>query len=90
MKLDIVANEKSTLEFYIEEERHTLPNMLKEKISTMEGVEFCAYKLDHPLDKRAKFMLKTDGKSPKKIIEEAIKQSKEDLAEFKKEFDKLK
>jgi len=90
MKLDIVANEKNTLEFYIEEERHTLPNMLKEKICSMEGVEFCAYRLDHPLDKRAKFMLKTDGKSPKKIIEEAIKQSKDDLAEFKKEFDKLK
>ena len=90
MKLDIVSNEKNQLEFYIEGERHTLPNYLKEKIVAMDGIEFCAYKLDHPLDKRAKFIVKTDGKSPKKIVEEAIKESKEELAEFKKEFDKLK
>jgi DNA-directed RNA polymerase subunit L len=90
MKLNIVSNEKNTLEFYIEGERHTIPNYLKEKIAGMDGVEFCAYKLDHPLDKKAKFIVKTDGKSPKKIVEEAIKQSKEELTEFKKEVEKLK
>jgi DNA-directed RNA polymerase subunit L len=90
MKLDVVSNEKNILEFYIEGERHTLPNYLKEKISAMDGVEFCAYKLEHPLDNKSKFIIKTDGKSPKKIIEETIKQSKEELTEFKKEFDKIK
>jgi DNA-directed RNA polymerase subunit L len=90
MKIDVITNEKNTLEFYIEGERHTLPNMLKEKIVSASGVEFCAYKLDHPLDKKAKFIVKTDGKSPKKIVEDAIKEIKEDLSEFKKEFEKLK
>jgi DNA-directed RNA polymerase subunit L len=90
MKLDVVTNEKNTLEFYIEGERHTLPNMLKEKIAAADGVEFCAYKLDHPLDKRAKFIVKTSGKSPKKIVEDSIKEVKEELNEFKKEFEKLK
>ena len=90
MKLTIVQNEKNTLEFYIEGERYTLPNYLKEKIVAMSGVEFCAYKLDHPLDKKAKFIVKTDGKNPKKIVEDAIKSAKEELADFKKEVDKLK
>jgi DNA-directed RNA polymerase subunit L len=90
MKLSVVQNEKNTLEFYIEGERYTLPNYLKEKVVTMSGVEFCAYKLDHPLDKKAKFIVKTDGKSPKKVIEEAIKNAKEELNELKKEVDKLK
>lgn len=90
MKIDVVKNEKDTLEFYIAGERHTLPNLLKEKIVAASGVEFCAYKLDHPLDQKAKFIVKTDGKSPKKIVEESIKEVKEDLAEFKKEFDKVK
>ena len=90
MKLEIVSNEKNHLEFYIEGERHTLPGLLKEKISAAEGVEFCAYRLDHPLDKKAKFVVKTSGKSPKKVVEDAIKQTKEELADFKKEFDKLK
>jgi len=88
MKLNIVTNEKNTLEFYIEGERHTIANYLKEKISQMDGVDFCAYKLDHPLETRAKFMVK--GKNPKKAIEEAIKQAKEELAEFKTATDKLK
>jgi len=90
MKLEVITNEKDTLEFYINGERHTLPNYLKEKILAANGVEFCAYKLDHPMDKKAKLIIKTDGKSPKKIVEEAIKSAKEELAEFKKEVDKLK
>jgi DNA-directed RNA polymerase subunit L len=88
MKLNIVTNEKDTLEFYMEGERHTIANYLKEKISKMDGVEFCAYKLDHPLDTKAKFIVK--GKNPKKILEEAIKEAKEELAEFKTATDKLK
>ena len=90
MKLEVIQNEKNSLEFYIEGERHTLSNYLKEKIASIDGVEFCAYKLDHPLDKKAKFIVKTSGKAPKKILEEAIKITKEELSEFKKEFDKLK
>ncbi len=90
MKLSVIQNEKNDLEVYIEGERHTLPNILREKISTDSAVEFCAYKLDHPLDKKARLIVKTSGKSPKKVVEEAIKTIKEELAEFKKEVDKLK
>jgi len=88
MKLNIITNEKDTLEFYIEGERHTIANYLKEKISQMDGIEFCAYKLDHPLETKAKFIVK--GKSPKKALEEAIKLAKEELAEFKTAAEKLK
>ncbi len=88
MKLNIVTNEKDTLEFYIEGERHTIANYLKEKIAQMEGIEFCAYKLDHPLENKAKFMIK--GKNPKKALEEAIKLAKDELNEFKATTDKLK
>jgi DNA-directed RNA polymerase subunit L len=90
MKLDVIKNEKDTLEFYIEGERHTLPSYLKEKILATSGVEFCAYKLDHPMDKKSRLIIKTDGKSAKKVVEDAIKTAKEELAEFKKEVDKLK
>ncbi len=88
MKLNIVTNEKDTLEFYMEGERHTIANYLKEKIAEMDGVEFCAYKLDHPLDNKAKFIIK--GKNPKKALETAIQQAKTELADFKTATDKLK
>lgn len=88
MKLNIITNEKDTLEFYMEGERHTIANYLKEKICEMDSVEFCAYKMDHPLDNKAKFIIK--AKNPKKVLEEAIKEAKEELAELKTATDKLK
>ena len=90
MKINVVTNEKNNLEFIVEGERHTLANILKEKIAADTAVEFCAYRLDHPLDKKARFIVKTSGKAPKKAVEEAIKSIKEDLATFKKEVEKLK
>lgn len=90
MKVEIVQNEKNTLEFYLIGERHTISSLLKEKLSNNNDVEFCAYKLDHPLDEKARFILKTNGKSPKKLLEETIKEIKEEIEEFKKAFEKMK
>lgn len=90
MKMEIIQNEKNNLEFYLLNERHTIANLLKEKLVKNSDVEFCAYRLDHPLDEKTRFILKTNGKSPKKILEEAIKETKEELEEFKKAFDKMK
>ncbi|HNV01055.1 MAG TPA: RpoL/Rpb11 RNA polymerase subunit family protein [archaeon] len=90
MKMEIIQNEKNTLEFYLLNERHTISNLLKEKLVKNGDVEFCAYKLDHPLEDKSRFILKTNGKNPKKVLEEAIKEIKEELEEFKKAFDKMK
>jgi len=35
-------------------------------------------------------LLRIQHKSPKKVVEDAIKQLKEELAEFKKEVEKMK
>lgn len=88
MKIEIINQDKEGIEFFIEGERHTLPNLLKEKIMEDSDVDFCAYRLDHPLDKRARFVVK--GKNAKKSIEGAIKAAKLDIAEFKKAFEKAK
>jgi DNA-directed RNA polymerase subunit L len=88
MKIEIITQDKEGIEFFIEGERHTLPNLLKEKLTEDSSVDFCAYRLDHPLDKRARFVVK--GKNPKKSIETAIKTAKADITEFKKVFEKIK
>lgn len=90
MKISVVTNEKNNLEFIMDGERHTIPILLKEKIANDSAVEFCAYRLDHPLDNKARFIVKTSGKTPAKVVESAIKSIKEELAEFKKEVEKLK
>jgi DNA-directed RNA polymerase subunit L len=88
MKIEVITQDKEGIEFFITGERHTLPNLLKGKLMEDSDVDFCAYRLDHPLDKRARFVVK--GKSPKKSLENAIKSLKGDIAEFKKAFEKAK
>ncbi len=89
MKLDILKNEKNFVEFKIEGERHTLPNLLKQKLLENKDVEFVSYILDHPMDTSAKFVLKTTGKSPKKVLEDAAKEIEEDLDDFSKKVKKV-
>ena len=89
MKLEIIKNEKSELEFSVEGERHTVPNLLREKLSQNSDVEFVAYRLNHPLDQKAMFVLKTKG-SAKKVLEDTVKEIQKDIDEFKKGFEKVK
>jgi DNA-directed RNA polymerase subunit L len=86
MKLEIIKNEKDTLEFFIEGERHTLTNLLKETLSKNNDVEFVAYKLDHPIDQKARFILK--AKNPKKALISAIDEIQKQINTFKTEFEK--
>lgn len=88
MKIEVVTNEKDTLEFYIEGERHTLTNLLKEKLANKDVVDFVAYKLDHPLDTKTKFILK--AKNSKKVLLDELKEVEKELDDFKKSFNKVK
>lgn len=88
MKLEVISNESSNLEFYIEGERHTLTNLLKERLSEKDGVDFVAYRLDHPLDNKARFVLK--AKNAKKVLTDTIKEITKDLDDFEKGFSKAK
>ena len=82
MKMEVLKNEKEMLEFRLEGERHTFPNLLRSKLLENKNVEFVSYMLDHPLDKSAKFVLRTSGKSPNEVLEEAPKQIESDVDEF--------
>ncbi len=84
MKIDVLKKEKNLVEFKLLNERHTIPALLKTVLLEDKSVEFVSYKLIHPLDKDAVFVLKTKGKSPAKAIELAIKKIEKNLLEFEK------
>jgi len=86
MKLEVIKNEKDTLEFYIDGERHTLANLLKNKLANNSNVDFVAYKLDHPIDQKSRFVVK--AKNPKKMVELAIKEIETEISDFAKAFEK--
>lgn len=88
MEIEVLSKTKDSIEFRLKGERHTFPQLLRNALLKDSKVEFAAYKLEHPHDTDSFFALKTDGKDPKKALEEACKTLDEELEEFKKEVKK--
>lgn len=83
MELNIVNNEKDFLEFYIDE-RHTFCALLRGALLEDSKVVFAAYKLDHIFDKKAKFAVRTKGKTPIKALEDALSLMEKNLSSYEK------
>lgn len=88
MEIEVRANDKNELEFVLKGERHTFTNLLRDALLRDSKVKFAAYKLHHPFDTDAEFMVKTEGKAPKKALEDALKAIASDLDDFEKEVKK--
>ncbi len=84
MELEILKNEDDYLEFVLKGKRHTFPNLLKTKLLEDKSVSFVSYILKHPFDNDSVFSLRTDGKKPKKALEDALKEIEAELDEFSK------
>ena len=84
MELEVIKSAKNSLEFYLEGERNTFSNLLKSRLLEDKDVEYVSYMLEHPTSNKARFILKTSGKTPKKAIEDAAKKIEEDVEEFEK------
>ena len=88
MEIEFLKKQTNHVEFRIMGETHTFANLLKSHLVDDPSVEFVAYKLEHPMDKDAMFILKTKGKPAKTILLEAAKRVKEDLEELQGALDK--
>ena len=86
MEIEIIESGKNEAEFLIKGERHSFPNLLRDTLSKDSSVEFVSYTLNHPLDKDAKFFVKTKKKTVKKALEDALSQIEKDLKDFKSSF----
>ena len=84
MKIEVLREEKDLLEFKLKGERHSFPGLLVNNLLKHENVEFASYKLEHPMDKDSVIIVKTSGKSPKKILLDCSKQVRQDMDEFAK------
>lgn len=82
MELETIKDEKNYLEFFLKGERYTFPNLLKSRLLDDSSVSFVSNKLDHFLLGKTIFAIRTTGKSPKKAIEDALKQVEKDLDLF--------
>jgi DNA-directed RNA polymerase subunit L len=88
LELEVKEAKKDHLEFIIKGERHTLPNLLKTRLLKEADVKFVAYSLKHPLDKDARFILKTEKQEAKKVLLDACKEIVTELEDFEKKVSK--
>ena len=79
MEIEFMKKAANHLEFKLLGETHTFANLLKSHLVDDPNVEFVAYKLEHPMDKDAMFVLKTKGKEAKKVLLDAAKRVQEDV-----------
>ncbi len=89
MDLEPIKKQKNLLEFTMKDERHTFPNLLRSYLLKDANVEFAAYRLDHPIDKDAKFIVRTkDSETAEKALTKACDAIDSDLEDFSKQFKK--
>jgi len=90
MDIEVIKNEKNLIEFKLKGERHTIPNLLRQKLLESKEVEFVAYKLEHPTAEDSMFVLRTKKEKPIKVLKNACTELINDLNEFSNEIKKLK
>ena len=88
MEIEITKNQQNHAEFILKGQRHTLPNLLRDRLLKDSSVTFAAYRLKHPLDNDSLFAVKTKGKTAKKALQDACKQIDKDLEDLRKAIQK--
>ncbi len=84
MKMKVLQDEKNVFEFRLEGERHTYAALLRQALLSDKDVTFAAYKLEHPQDNHCVFLVRTDGKTAKKALADAVKAIESELSDFHK------
>jgi len=77
------------IEFKMENEDHTLGNLVKETLEKSKDISYIGYKKIHPLGDEIYFIIRTYKKDIKKTVESEINKTIKLLQGFIKEFEKL-
>ena len=87
MKARVLRREKNELEFELEGEDHTFCNPLVKTLLTIEGVDFGAYHISHPLVRIPRIYVRTRGElTPEEALIKAADKMISILNEIKEKF----
>lgn len=87
MELKIISSSKNEVEFEVE--NLTLAELLKVYLNKDDSVEMAAWKRIH-ISEKPILKIKTNGKTPKKALNDAISKAVKDLDKVEEEFKKMK
>ena len=86
MTVKILKQDKNTLEIDIGDIDESLAAMIVEKLNGTTGVEFAAYKREHPIIGTPHLVVKTKGSDPAKVLDKILEEVKKEITEFRKQF----
>ena len=89
MEVQILNETKDFIEFEIKGEGHTLCNVLRQELSTLDGVNFASYNLKHPIIGNPIMAVNINKGSPKKVVLEGVNQLKSKTKELRSLLKKL-
>lgn len=87
MEVEIIKDEKNDLELSINNQ--TVVEIVRSYLNKDDNVKLGAWRKDH-YSKPLKLKIKTEGKSAKKALQDAISKIQKDLDKYKEEFKKAK
>ena len=87
MEVEILRDEKNDLELSVNNQ--TIVEIVRSYLNKDDSVKLGAWKKEH-YSKPLKLKIKTEGKSAKKALQEAISKIQKDLDKYKEEFKKAK
>lgn len=87
MELKVIENEKGVFKIEVAGESHTLLNILRENCWA-SGANQAAYIMDHPYLSEPKLTVRAEN--PKKVMDTAAELTEKQVAEFLREFRKVK
>ncbi|MGC8571854.1 MAG: RpoL/Rpb11 RNA polymerase subunit family protein [Candidatus Micrarchaeia archaeon] len=83
MKINIKKNEDYELQIEFEENILVFPDLLSNKLSEYDEVEFVGVNRSHPEMGKPLLVLKTKKKKAKEVLKKALEELDEDFSELK-------
>lgn len=85
MEIQILKDEKNEIEFKIDNQ--TIAELVRVYLNEDDSVKLGAWRKEH-YSRPLIMKVRTDGKSAKKALQDAIAKAQKDLAKYASEFDK--
>jgi DNA-directed RNA polymerase subunit L len=90
VEINVLRKEKNEIEFEIVGEDSTLPGLLVHKLNGEAGVDFAAFRTEHPLMHRPRIIVRTKRGDPTTAIGKALDSLAKEVAAFRETVSKLK
>ncbi|MBI4919583.1 DNA-directed RNA polymerase subunit L [archaeon] len=90
MEVVIVEENKDKFVFDLKGDVSTISSVLKKELWNDSHVKAAGYYVDHPLVNAPRFIVQTDGESPRKVVKAAIKRLEKEAEKLNSEAKNIK